>query len=128
VLSAGECRSFTANTIYRNPTWRRPDVQRALRISPQDAAALGLRQGDTARVTTASGTATTAVDITDMMQPGHISLPNGYGLDHPDHGRISVAPNELTSLDMRDWFAGTPWHKHVPARVEALHENQERQR
>ena len=66
-----------------------------------------------------------------MMQPGHISLPNGYGLDHPDnpdHGRIGVAPNELTSLGTRDWFAGTPWHKHVPARVEALRENQERHR
>jgi hypothetical protein len=22
-------------------------------------------------------------------------------------------------LDLRDEFAGTPWHKHVPARVEA---------
>jgi hypothetical protein len=20
----------------------------------------------------------------------------------------------------RDWLAGTPWHKHVPARIEAL--------
>jgi anaerobic selenocysteine-containing dehydrogenase len=129
VLSAGERRSFTANTIYRDPTWRRRDVQGALRISSQDAAALGLTQGDTARVTTATGSATTLVEVTDMMQPGHISLPNGYGLDHPgspEHGRIGVAPNELTSLGMRDWFAGTPWHKHVPARVEALRENQER--
>jgi formate dehydrogenase len=130
VLSAGERRSFTANTIYRDPTWRRRDVQGALRISSQDATALGLTQGDTARVTTATGSATTLVEVTDMMQPGHISLPNGYGLDHPDnhdHGRIGVAPNELTSLRMRDWFAGTPWHKHVPARVEALRHSQERQ-
>jgi len=120
VLSAGERRSFTANTIYRDPTWRRRDVQGALRISPQDATALGLAEGDTARVTTATGSATTVVAVTDMMRPGHISLPNGYGVDHPDHGLVGVATNELTSLDLRDWFAGTPWHKHVPARLEAV--------
>jgi formate dehydrogenase len=31
-----------------------------------------------------------------------------------------VAPNELTSGDERDWLAGTPWHKHVRARLEAV--------
>ena len=30
-----------------------------------------------------------------------------------------VAPNELTSLSLRDKFAGTPWHKSVPVRIEA---------
>jgi hypothetical protein len=30
-----------------------------------------------------------------------------------------VAANELTSLGWRDPLAGTPWRKHVPARVEA---------
>lgn len=120
VLSAGERRAYTANTIYRDPTWRRRDTHGALRISPQDATTLGLTDGDTARVTTKTGSATAVVEVTDMMQPGHISLPNGYGLDHPDHDPIGVAPNELTSTDMRDSFAGTPWHKHVPARVEVL--------
>lgn len=31
-----------------------------------------------------------------------------------------VAPNELTASDERDWLAGTPRHKHVPARIEAV--------
>jgi hypothetical protein len=30
-----------------------------------------------------------------------------------------VAPNELTASDDRDPIAGTPWHKHVRARIEA---------
>ena len=55
-----------------------------------------------------------------MMQPGHISLPNGYGLSHPGEDAVGVAPNELTGIDRRDPVAGTPWHKNVPARVEAL--------
>jgi hypothetical protein len=31
-----------------------------------------------------------------------------------------VPVNELTATDWRDPIALTPWHKHVPARVEAL--------
>ncbi len=31
-----------------------------------------------------------------------------------------VAPNELTSTDWRDPIAGTPWHKHAPARLEPV--------
>jgi anaerobic selenocysteine-containing dehydrogenase len=71
-------------------------------------------------VVTERGSAEAIVEITDMMQPGHISLPNGLGTDHPDHGTVGVAPNDLTSLQHRDWLAGTPWHKHVPARLERI--------
>jgi hypothetical protein len=31
-----------------------------------------------------------------------------------------VAPNELTDVTRRDFLAGTPWHKHVPARLERV--------
>ncbi|RZS30320.1 anaerobic selenocysteine-containing dehydrogenase [Herbihabitans rhizosphaerae] len=120
VLSAGERRSFTANTIYRDPSWRRRDTDGALRISRADADAIGLGDGDTARVITERGAAQAVVEISDMMRPGHVSLPNGLGVDHPEHGTVGVAPNELTSLHRRDPIAGTPWHKYVPARVEAL--------
>jgi anaerobic selenocysteine-containing dehydrogenase len=119
VLSAGERRSFTANTIYRDPTWRRRDAQGALRVSLADADRLGLTTGSLARLSTRRGSAQVVVEVSDMMREGHISLPNGLGVDHPEHGTVGVAPNELTSLDHRDWLAGTPWHKHVPARLEA---------
>lgn len=121
VLSAGERRSFTANVIIRDPQWRRRDAQGALRLSPGDAARLGLSSGDQARVVTESGSALTSVEVTDVMQDGHISLPNGMGVSYPtDNGesRVGVALNELTSTRLVDKFWGTPWHKHVPARVE----------
>jgi anaerobic selenocysteine-containing dehydrogenase len=123
VLSAGERRSFTANTIFRDPAWRRRDRDGALRISPQDAGRLGLSDGQQARITTLQAAATAVVEITDVMQAGHVSLPNGYGLSHPDGPVTGVAPNELTGLDRRDPIAGTPWHKNVPCRVEALVES-----
>ncbi|WP_437945477.1 molybdopterin-dependent oxidoreductase [Sorangium sp. So ce296] len=123
VLSAGERRSSTANTIYRDPAWRKKDGLGALRLSPDDATRLGIVDGGRARITTRAGSAVAVVEITDTMQPGHASLPNGLGLDYPDEaGRPvvhGVAPNELTSSADRDGFAGTPFHKHVRARIEA---------
>ncbi|GAA3206960.1 molybdopterin-dependent oxidoreductase [Actinocorallia longicatena] len=124
VLSAGERRAFTANTIIRDPDWRRRDAEGALRIAPSDAARLGLATGDRAVLSTRRGSVEVVVEPTDRMRPGHISLPNGFGLDHPDpeSGRVvtGIAPNELTSSEARDPYAGTPWHKHVPARLTPL--------
>lgn len=120
VLSAGERRAFTANTIIRDPAWRRRDPVGALRLCPSDAARLGLADGDLARVTTRWGSGEVPVEVTDTMRPGHVSLPNGLGTDHPDAGRTGLAVNELTGNVLRDPVAGTPWHKHVPARVEAV--------
>ncbi|HEX4904770.1 MAG TPA: molybdopterin-dependent oxidoreductase [Acidimicrobiales bacterium] len=118
VLSAGERRSFTANVIIRDPRWRRRDPEGALRMNPDDARRLGLEAGAPARVTTRAGSAVAPVEITEMMQPGHVSLPNGMGVHHPDTGVVGVALNELTSAEDVDHHFGSPWHKHVPARVE----------
>jgi anaerobic selenocysteine-containing dehydrogenase len=124
VLSAGERRSFTANTIIRNPEWRKKDRAGALRMNPDDAKRVGVENGGRVRLTTRRGSAEVPVEISDRMQPGHISLPNGLGLDFPaasgELAPTGVAPNELTRGEDRDWVAGTPWHKHTPARVEAL--------
>ncbi|WP_394836525.1 molybdopterin-dependent oxidoreductase [Pendulispora rubella] len=119
VLSAGERRSFTANTIIRDPSWRKKDASGALRMNPEDAAALGITDGGVVRLTTKRGSVIVATEISDAMQRGHVSLPNGMGSGRHGDGLVGgVAPNELTALDERDPFAGTPWHKHVPARIE----------
>lgn len=120
VLSAGERRSFTANTIVRDPDWRRKDAAGALSIHPLDAKELGVEEGGQVRVTTRRGSAEVPIAVSDRMQRGHVSLPNGLGLGPPDERAHGVAPNELTSGADRDWLAGTPWHKHVPAHLEAL--------
>jgi formate dehydrogenase len=124
VLAVGERRSYTANDIFRDPSWRKRDPDGALRISAEDARRLGLDDGGHARITTARGSAEATVEVSDAMLAGHASLPNGYGLDFVDaEGRrnvAGVAPNSLTSSEWRDAFAGTPWHKHVPARIEPV--------
>ena len=119
MLSAGERRSFTANTIIRDPAWRKTDAAGALRISPGDAGALGVGTGDRVRISTRTGSGLALVEVSDTLQPGHVSLPNGLGLSGAGGGEpAGVAPNELTASADRDPFVGTPWHKAVPARVE----------
>ncbi len=124
LLSAGERRSYTANTIYRDPAWRKKDPTGALHIHPEDAARIGLGNADSARLTTRRAVVEVLVELNDRMQPGHVSLPNGLGLDYPDEGgsrrAVGVAPNDLTDAAHRDRIAGTPWHKSVPARIEPL--------
>jgi anaerobic selenocysteine-containing dehydrogenase len=85
---------------------------------------LGLADGQIVRLSTRRGSAEVPLEVTATMQPGHVSLPNGEGMDYePRDGavrRIGVPPNELTGSAERDFLAGTPWHKHVPARVERI--------
>lgn len=124
VLAAGERRSFTANTIFRDPGWRKKDPDGALRVSVDDAAALAIETGDKVRVETERGSVDAFVEVTDTLQSGHVTLPNGLGVDYPaDDGEpalVGASTNELTSDHHRDDFAGTPFHKHVPARVTKL--------
>ncbi len=123
LMAAGERRAFTANTIIRDPDWRRKDAEGALLIHPEDAARLNLGSGSRATITTQTGDANVLVEVSDRMMRGHVSLPNGYGLGSTSKDGewelTGVAPNELTSFEDRDKFAGTPWHKSIPVRIEA---------
>lgn len=122
ILSAGERRSDTANTAIRDTAWHSKGVYGALRISPQDAAAIGCDTGDKLRLTTRRASADVEIEVSDRMAPGHVSLPNGAGIEFTDASgnahRRGVAPNEFTDSFSRDFLAGTPWHKHIPARLE----------
>jgi anaerobic selenocysteine-containing dehydrogenase len=93
-------------------------------MSPGDAERLGVETGGRVLISTKRGSAEAVVEVNDTLREGHITLPNGHGLEYPDsdgtrrvHG---TPPNELTSSEDRDWLALTPWHKHVRARVEAI--------
>jgi len=124
LLAAGERRADTANTAIRDPAWMKGSFPTCLAIHPEDAAKMGVLSGSTARLVTRRGHAEVVVNFDDSMQPGTVSLPNGLGLTYPDEtGKLvtsGVPPNELTDLADRDPWVGTPWHKHVRARLEAI--------
>ena len=117
VLCAGERRSFTANTIIRDSTWRKRDSDGALRVSPADASRHGLSTGSQARIVTSRGSVVVSIEVTDIMQPGHVSLPNGMGPDEPADGetqRVGVAPKRA-----HGWFAPRSCCRHAVAQVRA---------
>ena len=124
VLTAGQRRAETSNTIIRDASWDKKNKIASLYIHPDDAEKLTLKKGDNVKITTKTGQAETYVEITTIQRPGFVSLPNGIGLDYiaanGEITRVGVSPNELTSSDDRDFFAGTPWHKYVPARIEKI--------
>jgi anaerobic selenocysteine-containing dehydrogenase len=68
VLTAGERRTSTANTIFRDPAWRKKDAAGALRMSPADAERLGVASGGHVRVTTRRGSTLVPVEVNECMQ------------------------------------------------------------
>ena len=125
ILSAGERRTETSNTSIRNPDWlRKGELESTLRIHPDDAAALGLADGAPVEVVSRRARARTVVELSEGSRRGHVSLPNGLGLDVAGTDgavrRHGVALNELTDYRWRDPVVGTPWHKYVPVRLEPV--------
>ena len=124
VLAAGQRRMFNANQIFRDPAWRRDDPDGALLISTADLQALGASDGEWIAVQSAAGRVVVRCKRDDSMRGGQLALPHGYGQDYPtaDGERLNNGPrvNVLTESSNRDPIAGTPYHKHVPVRLERL--------
>jgi anaerobic selenocysteine-containing dehydrogenase len=124
ILNGGHRTHWNANTIQRDPAWRRGQGPHcALWMHPDDASRVGLGNGDLARLETSRGHAELPVHVDDSLRPGHVAVPNGFGLRYPDARsgalvRTGVAVNELTDAKDRDPFTGCPHHKLVRCRVE----------
>ncbi|MEM7369594.1 MAG: molybdopterin-dependent oxidoreductase [Bacteroidota bacterium] len=122
-LIAGERRAYNANTIIRDPEWRKNDQEGFLKISPKDAEALGIEDGHSVRCFNQKGELLAVVRITDEMRDGVISLPNAYGLQYggsKDHRVIGAALNEITDATHCDPLAKTPYHKNVRVNLEPV--------
>jgi anaerobic selenocysteine-containing dehydrogenase len=124
VLAAGLRTQWTANTIQRDPAWRKGRGPHcALNLSPTDAAALGIAGGDRVRLITKRGAVELPAAIDKRLQPGHVWVPNGFGARYPKDGTgaletIGVNLNLITASDERDPFTGCPMHKYTLCRVE----------
>jgi anaerobic selenocysteine-containing dehydrogenase len=120
VLAAGLRTRWTANTIQRDPAWRKGRGPHcALNLSPADAQELGVRNGDRVQVSTRRGGVTLPAQIDPKLLAGHMWMPNGFGMVH-DGVLDGANQNELTDAADRDPFTGIPHHRHVQVRVERL--------
>ena len=118
VLMAGRHFRMNANTLMRNPAWNKGKRDCTLLIHGDDAAALGIRDGRTVRVTTEAGSVEIEAEVTETAHRGHVVIPHGFGMVYD--GRVhGVNVNLLTKNTNRDRL-GTPMHRYVPCRVEAI--------
>ncbi len=119
VLNAGRHMSMNANTLMRDPEWNAGRRACTLAMHPDDAANLGLADGQTVRVTTEAAHVDVELEVTDAARRGQVIIPHGFGLDY--NGNVyGVNVNRLTKNTHRDHFLATPLHRYVPCRVEKI--------
>lgn len=126
VLSNGLRTRWTANTIQRNPVWRKGRGPHcALNLSVADAEALGVGTGDRVRVSTRRGSVLLPAAIDKKLREGHVWIPNGFGARYPsgENGELELQGanlNELSDATDRCPITGTPHHKYTLCRVERV--------
>ena len=126
VLASGLRTRWTANTIQRDPAWRKgrgPHCE--LNLSVADAERLGIADGDRVRVETRRGAIELPAAVDTKLTAGHLWMPNGFGMQ-VDGGDGEVPEvlgancNELTDAADRDPFTGCPHHRVVRVKVTRL--------
>jgi anaerobic selenocysteine-containing dehydrogenase len=125
MLQTGERTDSNANTIHRDPSWRKALRTSYVRMHESDAEALEIGDGERVRLVTECAEATVPAMVTDDIYPGNLSMPHGYGLlaENEETGKlepVGVNVQELIRASYRDPLSGVPYHKAIPARVEKL--------
>ncbi len=124
ILGSGLRTRWTANTIQRDPSWRKgTGAACELHVSAEDASALGLTSGQLARVETRRGAIELPVAVDrNLKVPGYVWMPNGFGMQYSESRAeepqvIGANCNEITDTADRDRFTGCPHHRLVRVRV-----------
>ena len=118
ILMAGRHMDMNANTGMRNPVWNQGRRACTLAMNPADAEKFGFTDGQMVKVITEAGEETIETEVTGDARVGQVIIPHGFGLVY-DGVKYGVNVNRLTKNTNRD-FVGTPMHRYVPCRVEAL--------
>lgn len=123
VLASGLRTRWTANTIQRDPTWRKGQGPHCeLHLHPEDAASLSVEKGDALRIETNRGSIVLPAAIDPKLRPGHVWMPNGFGVEYAetlDGERVTQGANcnEITDAADRDPITGCPHHRYVPVKL-----------
>ncbi len=123
VLGSGLRTRWTANTVQRDPAWRKgrgPHCE--LNISGSDAKRLGIAKGDRVRVETRRGAIELPAAIDAKLSDGHVWMPNGFGMQYGEEGKgalevLGANCNEITDTADRDPFTGCPHHRLVRVKL-----------
>jgi len=110
--------------MHNVPTLTRGSNRCTLIVNPEDARALGLKDGSTARICSRVGEVEAPVEISDEMMPGVASLPHGWGHSAPDarmavaRANAGVSLNDLTDEQLLDPLSGNAVLNAIPVTIE----------
>ncbi len=97
-----------------------------LHVHPSDAKRLGLDNGSFAHVASEAGSVEIAVELTEDIRVGVVSIPHGWGHDTPG-AQLSIASehagvntNVLTRPDLLDPLSGTSALNGIPVEVQPV--------
>ena len=121
ILNAGRHTSYNANTLMRNPEWNKGKRACTVAVNPVLAEELGLADGEQVRVVTEAGSEVGELEVTDQVRNKTVLIPHGFGLIY-DGKKYGINVNRLTKNTHRDPL-GTPLHRFVPCRIEAVRED-----
>ena len=119
IMSSGLHFDGNANTQMRDPAWNEGKTYHWFRMHPDDAARQGLEDGQMVRVITEAGREEIELKIDATTRPGYALMPHGFGLVHQGKKHGANA-NRLAKNAHRDRLAGTPFHRYIRCRVEAV--------
>jgi len=119
ILSSGRHFDFNANTHMRDPEWNKGKRACTLIMHPLDAEQHQLRDGQMIKVITDGGEEVVELEIDPTTRQGYTMIPHGFGLIHQGK-KYGANANRLAKNTHRDPIAGTPLHRYIPCRVEAI--------
>ena len=119
IMSSGRHMDYNANTQMRDPAWNKGKRACTAIMHPGDAEAFGFEDQQMVKVTTEAGEEIVELEVTNSTRQGYIMIPHGFGLVF--QGKTYGAnANRLAKNTHRDRIAGTPLHRYIPCRVEAV--------
>ena len=118
ILMAGRHMDMNSNTGMRDPAWNKGRRACTLAMNPADAENSGFSDKQMVKVITEAGEETIEVEVTEDARKGQVIIPHGFGLVY-NGVKYGANVNRLAKNTNRD-FVGTPMHRYVPCRVEAV--------
>ena len=109
--------------LHNLPVLAKGPMRCTLQINPDDAASIGLEDGELATVSRAGSSVDIETEVTDDMMPGVVSIPHGFGHDHQGANlrvaaeRPGVNSNLLADDQWLDPLSGTSVLNGIPVEV-----------
>ena len=118
-------RSLRSNNswLHNSPRLMKGADRCTALLHPDDAAARGLADGEPIRVASRVGEIELALEISDQMRRGVISIPHGFGHGRPGvswqlaASKPGVSVNDVTDPALLDRLTGNAAYNSVPVRV-----------